>query len=637
MIFTARAHASRGSVTNRFPLRRRSAAYAAVLVLSALLAWPSSGLADAADTFHLTDDPGNWFRSEATGTPLAVVQPGDRVDFRIDGHHTDTLHTVSLLVKPAGSEAALDQDKPGRGQLSVELDIPGVYLFVCKVHPYMTAVVAVTDENGEIPPVSAEVLPFLAHLGLDSLDALTVLSVVTTVAPDDSAKAQKWEIVPAGDPSLFAPVVPGVGEVWVDTQFERVPSQDKPGTLTVVDAETLTLEREVFGGLDPDAAGMWNNPHNMWANFAHDIVYNGNWFGRWINKVDRVSGDVLDSVEVGEAPTHIITNPNPASPEFGVLHIPLSAENEIVRLEDRPNGLKKIDENDTGEGLTHPHGHWLQCGEGTVTVMPNVFKGEGFAGSISLIDTESGTVLKEFGFDPADPIRSALLMPIAAGECHVHTDQGMIHKAYVANVVTGQVTAIDVGAQKLLANIPVTLTPGDEQTGFGLLDSLQLPIQTPVSPGGRWVATAVFSLTTIPRQATGSSDHVAIIDTLKDEVVARVGTPRGTHGVNWGAKLGGGYYAYVTSQHSNVLTVIDPDPNGDDDGSDAAIVGKVRLANGSSGAGVTDGTGGQGVKPLPMVHDGWIQPAAGMVGTGELSPEVESWIQKLTPAQRYEE
>jgi hypothetical protein len=45
-------------------------------------------------------------------------------------------------------------------------------------------------------------------------------------------------------------------------------------------------------------------------------------------------------------------------------------------------------------------------------------------------------------------------------------------------------------------------------------------------------------------------------------VVAFVPTPAGMHGVNWGAKLGGGYYAYVTNQHANVLTIIDADPNG---------------------------------------------------------------------------
>ncbi|MGR3310422.1 MAG: hypothetical protein ACUZ77_06560 [Candidatus Brocadiales bacterium] len=131
-----------------------------------------------------------------------------------------------------------------------------------------------------------------------------------------------------------------------------------------------------------------------------------------------------------------------------------------------------------------------------------------------------------------------------------------------------------------------------------------------------------------------SADHVAIIDTKTDTVVKWLATPAGTHGVNWGAKKGGGYYAYVTNQHANVLTIIDPDPNGDGDASDAEVAGTILLANGSPGAGVTDGTGGQGVKPLPIVHDGWIQPTVELIGTGKLSPEVAGWIGKLTADQK---
>jgi hypothetical protein len=148
------------------------------------------------------------------------------------------------------------------------------------------------------------------------------------------------------------------------------------------------------------------------------------------------------------------------------------------------------------------------------------------------------------------------------------------------------------------------------------------------------VATAVLSLTTVDRPPTGSADHVAIIDTSTNEVVALVPTPAGTHGVNWGMKLGGGYYAYVTNQHANVLTVIDPDPNGDHNGSDAAVVGTILLSNGSEGAGVTDGVGGQGVKPLPMTHDGWVQRTVEMAGTGLLSAEVEGWVNLMTEEQK---
>jgi hypothetical protein len=60
----------------------------------------------------------------------------------------------------------------------------------------------------------------------------------------------------------------------------------------------------------------------------------------------------------------------------------------------------------------------------------------------------------------------------------------------------------------------------------------------------------------------------------------------------------------------------------------------VLLANGSAGAGPTDGTGGQGVKPLPMVHDGWIQPTVRLAAAGDTSAEVAGWIALLTPEQR---
>lgn len=595
-----------------------------------LLAAGTATARDPGDTMHLTDEPGNWFRSEATGTPLAVINAGDRVDFVIGNCCTSTRHTVTLLVKPEGSGAAIDQDSSQRGTLSATFDVPGVYVLVCKVHPYMTAVVAVRDAAGNIPDVTAGSLPFIGHLGAPALPATTVLSVITTVAPTDEDKAAKWDIFGAGE--RIVPPTPGVGEVWISTQFERVAGQldehevQKPGTITVVDAATFTVEREING---LGAGGLWNNPHNMWADFPLATIYNANWFGKWVNRIDRTSGAITSSVTVGEAPTHIITIPTRGSAQRGQLTVPLSAGSNLVKVEDTPDGLHVVDSRPTGEGRNHPHGHWLTCGEGERAIVPNVFKGLGVGGSISIVDTETGEVLREFVHDPADSQRSALLMPIAAGQCHV----GCESKAYVANAVSGMVTVIDVDAMEITGNIPVTLTP-DGMTGQNLLHTLQVPIQTPVSPDERWAATAVLSLTTVARSTTGSPDHVAIIDTTTDEVVALVPTPAGTHGVNWGARLGGGYYAYVTCQHSNALVVIDPDPNGDDDGHDAAVVGRIVLANGSTGSGVTDGTGGQGVKPIPMTHDGWIQPTVLLARRRQVSEEVAGWIEQFTAEQR---
>src|SRR5215471_8495283 len=194
-----------------------------LLALTAVI--PSRVHADggAVDTMSLTDEPGNWFRSQITGTPFTAIRVGERVDFKINNCCTSTRHTVTLLMKPAGSRVALDQDSSQNGTLSATFDVPGVYLFHCKIHPYMTAVVGVKNAVGQIPDVTAAMLPFIGHLGVNSLPATTVLSVITTIAPTDADKRAKWEILDAS--SQVRPAIPGVGEVWVDTQFERVPDQ----------------------------------------------------------------------------------------------------------------------------------------------------------------------------------------------------------------------------------------------------------------------------------------------------------------------------------------------------------------------------------------------------------------------------
>ena len=63
-----------------------------------------------------------------------------------------------------------------------------------------------------------------------------------------------------------------------------------------------------------------------------------------------------------------------------------------------------------------------------------------------------------------------------------------------------------------------------------------LPIQTPVSPDGRYMVTANTLTATI-----------TIVDTQTDLVVKMLSCDAGCHGVQFGAKQGGGYYAYVAS------------------------------------------------------------------------------------------
>jgi hypothetical protein len=51
---------------------------------------------DDRDVMDLTDEPGNWFRSQESRSPLSVVPVGGRVDF-MAGHLTNTKHTATLV------------------------------------------------------------------------------------------------------------------------------------------------------------------------------------------------------------------------------------------------------------------------------------------------------------------------------------------------------------------------------------------------------------------------------------------------------------------------------------------------------------------------------------------------------------
>jgi hypothetical protein len=125
-------------------------------------------------------------------------------------------------------------------------------------------------------------------------------------------------------------------------------------------------------------------------------------------------------------------------------------------------------------------------------------------------------------------------------------------------------------------------------------------VQTPVSPDGKFVITG---------NTLGGT--ITILDTVTNQVVKVLPCDPGCHGVQFGAKLGGGYYAYVTSKFANRLIVLDYDPDGNGNASDAAIAGWVILANNNAenDDAITgnNGQGGQGVMPIPNVYNGWVQ------------------------------
>jgi YVTN family beta-propeller protein len=553
-------------------------------------------------TFQRTDEPGRWFKNLAgpiAGTQsLAVANPGVKVTFI--GNSSHSVHNVSSLIWPAGAKGMpFGAGTVAENQsVSVMLKTPGLYVFTCRIHPYMFAAVIVDDPttdgldlgenitlaNGATVPTSSDLATRL----------LRVFFIATNPANWQDHSQATWHITypdvnvritggavvnlpgvlnarygndtPMAQP--FNPATNGVGEVWVDTQFELTGGKDRPGTATAVDASTWQPRIKVaLPQID------MNNPHNMWTDQNQTVVYQTQWFDHFLTTFDRQTGTFMQNVEVGEAPSHVMTRTNNDH-----LHVALDGEetaNAVVELQ--PGGGTILQTINIGEG--HPHAHWMGH-NGDVMVTPNTF-------------SQTSTIF-DFNTDAIRALVPTGNLPIATG---MMPDDS---KYYVANFLDSSVTVIN------------TATGGVNKT-FSLLDNYDpisgaitgpigaLPIQTPVSPDGKVMVTANVL-----------SDTITVVDTSTDTLVAMLACDAGCHGAQWGAKQGGGYYAYVSTQFSNTLLVVDPDPVHDGDLTKATVVGRI-LLNAVPSTQTDDtiagnaGMGGQGVLAIPVVYNGWVQ------------------------------
>jgi hypothetical protein len=106
--------------------------------------------------------------------------------------------------------------------------------------------------------------------------------------------------------------------------------------------------------------------------------------------------------------------------------------------------------------------------------------------------------------------------------------------------------------------------------------------------------------------------NILVLDMQKNTLVKTLPCGPGCHGINFGAKKGGGYYGYMTVKFANKMIVVEGDPNGDGDASDARIAGEV-LTDAEPGIQMDDtpdqyiGQGGNGMFIYPIVYNGWVQ------------------------------
>ncbi len=561
---------------------------------------------------------------------FAVKGPAITANFTIGSPKNQSLHDITSLIWPEGAPF-FEQMGAFAGSDSTQLTEPGLYAWTCTIHPYMLGATVVDD------PLTIG-LDFGKKLKVNSRD-LTVPSnadviqqlvriFFTATVPDNwqtfsTTESSQWNPVfpPApilqydaqGNPvlvpildayydqkfgypktldKLTPPQTPGVGEVWIDTQMEEYAGKDYVGAATKVNVENWTVDRKISG-----SSINMNNPHNMWTDKNYKYLYQTEWFDDELSVFDRATGEHVRTIEVGPDPSHVMTRT-----DTDQVQVAINGGTDVVELSP---GAEKIDRRipvgPPGDFPQHPHAFWLSS-DGKTTITPNVNPYDA-----TVIDNETGTWRKE----PTGEL------PIASS---MMSDQS---KFYMADFLGGSISCVSLAEDACVkegkkvhnASIdlwdnynPVTGRNGTKPWGG-------LTIQLPVSPDDKALLAAnTFSAT------------VSVVDPKTDKVVKELPCNAGCHGINFGAKKGGGYYAYVSNKFSNAAQVIDIDPNMDGNITDAAIVGQLVLAPTADTK--SDGTltgqpgmGGQGVLPIPLVYNGWSQ----QVPAG--------WREKLTPEQ----
>jgi len=564
---------------------------------------------------------------------FAVVGPPVTVTFNVDPAKSEGIRNPIGLIAPEGAEDFPYVDPKGAffGEKTIQLTEPGLYAFADSVAPYMLGAVVVDDPltlgldfgkkllvNGQdaAVPSNADIIQRLvnAFFVITNPNNWQRFSETEDVAWNPfqpPAPILQWD--GAGNPVLIPnldayfdqkfsyprtlpalnekPDVPGVGEVWIATQMEDFAGKEKHGSITKIDVESWTIDRKIAApGID------MNNPHNMWTDKDYRFLYANEWFDNETDVFDLQTGETVRQVEVGPNPAHVMTRP-----DTDHLVVGINAGTDIVELAPGGTEVTRRIHTDPDGGITpHPHAHWTSH-DGKTVVAPNTLTDDAV-----IIDMESGTIKH-------DPVGA---FPIATS---MTPDS---KKAYLSNFLGMSVSCVSLAEDACRTSDGAVAHSStidlwenyDPQTGptgpWG-----GLTIQLPVSPDGK----ALLAANTL-------SQTVSVIDPRTDEVIKDLPCNAGCHGANFGAKKGGGYYAYISNKFSNAVQVIDVDPNGDGDISDAAVAGQLVL-DGTADTAIDDelvahaGVGGQGVLPIPLVYNGWSQ----QVPAG--------WREDLTPEQ----
>ena len=327
--------------------------------------------------FELTDEPGKWFTNLAgditnTGTEsLAVINKTGSVNFMMSD--VSGVHTVTSFVYPKGAmNMPFDEITAYAGGGIVKLDHPGLYVFGCKLHPFMLGAVISDDPStegldlgDEITLINGITVPTSSDLATRLLKAFFTFTATnnwqdytSSSSSSSSSPSNPWHIsYPDVDvritngtvvnlkdtlesrygqnitlDKLKKPAISGVGEVWIDTQFEKTASKTKPGTASAVNATTWEVTKKVAL---PEIN--MNNAHNMWTDKDQNLIYATQWFDNKTSIFDRNTGKLVKNIEVGHDPSHVMT-----STKTDELMIALHGEQGVALLGPKGESIKKL-------------------------------------------------------------------------------------------------------------------------------------------------------------------------------------------------------------------------------------------------------------------------------------------------------
>lgn len=654
-----------------------------ILLTAVGLLYGASDWAAAAEVnFKVTDIPGHFFDLDGMDNPykatrsLAIVPPGTKINFWQDiggVKVAESKHTVTSLLWPSTALPGerIDQVSANQDNHDVTLTTPGLYVYLCKLHPYMLGAVivdnpATTTVNSQGKTVPAydigDQLTLLVkrevtdtNLTFDSnsnlgLRALRAFFIVTTPSnwKDYTKVGQPYKpvypavpvvltggaVVPDLNVALQAtfdgdtiaaqkkPAINGIGEIWVDTQFELSEKKGPnfPGTMTVVSATSWNVKRKIAL---PEQK--MNNGHNFWPSHDQKEIYQTEWQGNSLYVINRSNGKLiqeLDLVNGSEVeskgikchdPAHVMTRVDTQQ-----VHTGCNGDDGVLELNRLPNGMLQVNRLISMQDPAHPtkqtqpHAHWMGF-DGHHMVTPNSNSADSTLYEFTGLTT--GQVLSK---------HETGVVSIASG---MMPDSS---KYYVTNYLGHSISVMN--GPHVLTNYTGTgglkgagpYQPGEKIKDINLLQGYDpktgctaacvdgliggFPVQIPVSPDGKFAITG---------NTLGGT--ISIVDTATDTLVRLIPCDPGCHGVNFGAKKGGGYYAYVTPKFANRLIVLDYDPGNlgtvENVKANAQIVGAVVLEKDNVPKDDqiigNKGQGSQGVMPIPNVYNGWVQKLPG--------------------------